>query len=393
MKIIHTMKLTHPIRQLISLFMSLSSHSPIRRFTISSFFILCLFQATAQQSLQSGFNLPEYLEVLRMTGHINDTSISREKPPPPLQYTLENRSPVVGLMNQWDLWLRKDKKVAVISLRGTVQDLSSWLENFYSAMVPATGQLQINDSTTFNYKLAESPDATVHVGWLLGIAHLGPPIAEYIKTYRQQGIKEFIITGHSQGGALSFLLRSWLHYQTVAGQLPADIVYKTYCSAAPKPGNMQYVYDYDYITRVGWSYTVVNALDWVPETPFSIQSLKDFNEANPFIDVKGALKKQPLLARWYLNHAFNSMGNTSAKAQKKFRKYLGSMVYKQVKKFLPQFKEPTYSPGSNYMRAGSPIILMPDAQYNQEHVFDGKNVFLHHMPRSYYELALRLYSK
>lgn len=363
-----------------------------RRTGIFFLCIVALIEAKAQQSLQPGFNIQEYLEMLRITGHINDTSITREKPPAPLQYKPEHRSPVTGLMNQWDLWLRNDQKVGVISLRGTTQDVSSWLENFYSAMVPATGQLQLNDSTTFPYKLAESPDATVHIGWLVGVAHMAPSIAQHIKTCRQQGVKEFIIIGHSQGGALSFLLRSWLHYQTAAGQLPADIVYKTYCSAAPKPGNMQYVYDYDFITRIGWSYTVVNAQDWVPETPFSIQSLKDFNEVNPFIDVSGALKKQPLLARWYLKHAFNSMGRITRRSQKRFRKYLGSVVYKQVKKFLPQFKEPTYSPGSNYMRAGSPIILMPDEQYNKEHVFDGKNVFLHHMPPRYYELAQRLYT-
>ncbi|MBO9562884.1 MAG: lipase family protein [Niastella sp.] len=364
-----------------------------RRIGFFFLFIVGLAEVKAQQTLQPGFNLPEYLEVLRISGYINDTSITYEKPPAPLQYKLEYRSPETGLMNQWDLWLRNDQKLAVINLRGTTQDLASWLENFYSAMVPATGQLQINDSTTFTYKLAESPDATVHVGWLVGIAHMAPSIAEYIKTYRQRGVKEFIVSGFSQGGALTFLLRSWLHYQTATGQLPADIVYKTYSSAAPKPGNMQYVYDYDYITRVGWSYTVVNALDWVPETPFSLQSLKDFNEANPFINVSGALKKQPLLARWYLNHAFNSMGRITRRSQKRFQKYLGNTVYKQVKKFLPQFKAPTYAPGSNYMRAGSPIILMPDEQYKKEHIFNGKNIFLHHMPSNYYELAVRLYSK
>lgn len=364
----------------------------LARMGVGCLLLLCLLQAPAQ-SLKAGFQIPEYLEMLRITGRNNDSLLLQEKPPPPLQYHLVHRSPVAGLMNQWDFWLRKDQKVGVISLRGTTQDLSSWLENFYSAMVPATGQLQLNDSTVFDYKLAASPAATVHVGWLIGMAHMAPSIATYINTYSQRGIKEFIIVGHSQGGALSFLLRSWLHYQTEAGRLPKDIVYKTYCSAAPKPGNMQYVYDYDFITGIGWSYTVVNAEDWVPETPFSLQSLKDFNAANPFINVSGALKKQSLLARWYLNHAFNSMGRIARRSQKRFRKYLGKTVYKQVKKFLPQLKEPAYAPGSNYMRAGAPVILMPDELYKKGHVFNGKNVFIHHMPGAYYELARRLYGQ
>lgn len=360
-------------------------------FCVLAFLLSGLLQAPAQSSLQPGFDAQEYLEMLRIAGKINDTLVSKENMPPPLAYRMEYRSPEAGLLNQWELWLRKDEKVAVISLRGTVSAAASWLENFYAAMVPATGQVQLNDSTTFTYKLAESPAATVHVGWLIGMAHLAPSIAIHIQSYRQKGVKEFIIVGHSQGGALSFLLRSWLHYQARAGSLPGDIVYKTYSSAAPKPGNMQYVYDYDFITRVGWSYTVVNALDWVPETPFSLQSLQDFNELNPFANVGTALKKQPFLARLYLNHVFNSMSRISRRSQKRFRRYLGKTVYKQVKKFLPQLKEPAYSPGSNYMRAGSPIILMPDETYRQQYVSDGKNVFIHHMPPAYYKLALRLY--
>jgi hypothetical protein len=370
---------------------------PMKSFCILPLLFLLLtgtIQTQVQaQSLKPGFSGPEYLEMLRITGRINDTTLAKEKTPPPLQYKLAYRSPVVGLMNQWDLWLRKDEKVGVISIRGTTQDLASWLENFYAAMVPAAGETQVNDSTRFSYKLAESPAATVHVGWLIGIAHLAPSIAEHIKVYRRQGVKEFIIIGHSQGGALAFLLRSWLHYQTAAGALPNDITFKTYCSAGPKPGNMYYGYDYDFITRDGWGFNVVNAVDWVPETPFSLQSLKDFNEANPFVNVGAALKKQKMLVRWYLNHAFNSMNRISLRSQKRFRKYLGKTVYTQVKKYLPQLKEPVYAPGSNYMRAGSPVILMPDEDYKKEFVFDGKNVFIHHMPLAYYKLAMKWYGK
>ncbi|WP_276483125.1 lipase family protein [Paraflavitalea pollutisoli] len=345
----------------------------------------------AQSYLKPGFDKREYLDMLRIAGHITDSALAKEMSAAPLEYKSVYKSPEVGLMNQWQLWIRQDKKVGVISLRGTVAATASWLENFYAATVPATGSLQINDSTTFTYKLAESPAATVHVGWLVGLAHMAPDIASHIKTWYQQGIKEFIVVGHSQGGALTILTRSWLHYQTQSGALPKDIVYKTYSSAAPKPGNMPYVYDYDFITRVGWSFTVVNALDWVPETPFSLQSLDDFNEVNPFVNVSASLKQLPWIARTYLNHSFNSMRRTARRSQKKFQKYLGKMVYKQVRKTLPQLKQPAYAPGSNFMRAGTPIILMPDEAYHKAHVFDGKNVFLHHMPLSYYQLVTRQY--
>src|SRR3984885_12617163 len=92
-------------------------------------------------------------------------------------------------------------------------------------------------------------------------------------------------------------MRSYLYYLQQKGDLPADIVFKTYCSAAPKPGNMYYAYDFDFITRGGWAYAIVNGADWVPETPFSIQTLRDFNPTNPLIHVKDILRKQKFFLR------------------------------------------------------------------------------------------------
>ena len=106
--------------------------------------------------------------------------------------------------------------------------------------------------------------------------------------------------GHSLGGALATLTRSYLFYLTQKGELPKDIVYKTYCSAAPKTRNVFFAYDFDFITRNGWAFTVVNAADWVPETLFSVQTLKDVNPLNPFFNIADIIKKQPFIARWYI---------------------------------------------------------------------------------------------
>jgi hypothetical protein len=62
------------------------------------------------------------------------------------------------------------------------------------------------------------------------------------------------------------------HYQTT-GKIPKDIRFKTYCSAAPKPGNLYFSYDYEADNQIGWSFTVVNGADWVPELPVSIHPL------------------------------------------------------------------------------------------------------------------------
>jgi len=250
-----------------------------------------LWSTLSSQDLQPGFDGKEYTDMLAINFQRFDSMMVNPAIPVSSDYHTVYRSPELGLKNRWNMWYRNDNKLAVISLRGTVAELPSWLENYYAAMVPATGSLQLNDSTVFNYQLAADEKAHVHVGWLTGLAHLAPSITEQIKLAYQRGIHEFIIIGHSQGGALATLTRSYLFYLSQKGTLPTDIRFKTYCSAAPKTGNLYYAYDFDFITRNGWAFTVVNAADWVPETLFSVQTLTDFNPVNPFTNVAGVIKK------------------------------------------------------------------------------------------------------
>jgi Lipase (class 3) len=360
--------------------------------TISSVITLIfLYSIAFAQTLQPGFIGSEYTDMLAINFQRFDSASVNPKIPVPANYAVVYRSPQLGLMNRWNMWYRNDNKVAVISLRGTVAGLPSWLENYYAAMIPATGSLQLNDSTVFNYQLAADVKAHVHVGWVVGLGHLVPTITEQIKLAYQKGIHEFIIIGHSQGGALATLTRSYLFYLTEKGGLPKDIVFKTYCSAAPKTGNTFYAYDFDFITRNGWAYTVVNAADWVPETLFSIQTLTDFNPVNPFGDIDGMLKKQSFLARWYIKRKYKKLKNGMRTAQERFEKNLGGMVYKFVKKILPQLKEPEYVHDNNYQRAGVPIVLQPDADYYKTFPNETTNIFQHHLFAAYYMLAKKYY--
>jgi len=337
---------------------------------------------SAQTKLQPGFNGKEYAELLSLSYFTHDAQD---------YYHLEYRSPEVGLLNQWTFYLRNDN-VAAIDIRGTVNKTVSWMENFYAAMIPATGSLQLNDSTTFNYQLSADSKAMVHTGWTIGLACLAPDIEKKVNDYYQQKhVKEFFLFGHSQGGAITFLLRSYLEYEKQKGNIPADIVFKTYCSAAPKPGNTYYAYDYDFITRNGWGFTVVNAADWVPETPSSIQTENDFNPTNPFILVPDIVKKQKWIVRVAVKKIYKKMNKPTQKAQKKFQKYLGRSVYKQVRKTLPQLKEPEYAKGNNYIRAGVPVILMPDEEYRKKFPESNEKYFIHHSFDAYYMLIKKYY--
>lgn len=354
--------------------------------------ILGTFLTGSSQKLQPGFDPREYADLLSLAFHSSSIadSIERKKIKDP--YQLEYRSSEAGLMNRWTLYLRNDN-VGVINLRGTVNQPASWMANFYAAMIPATGSLTINDSTVFNYQLAADSKAMVHVGWTVSIAHLAPDIEQKINYYfKNKNVTQYLIMGHSQGGALAFLLRSYLEYEKQKGKIPADITFKTYCSAGPKPGNMYYAYDFDFITRNGWAFNVVNAADWVPETPFSIQTLQDFNPTNPLIHAKDALKKQKLLVRFAGGMIYNKLEKQPRKAQMRFEKYLGNGMYKKgIKKILPQLKQPGYAKGNNYMRAGIPIVLMTDENYYNQFQESDEKFFIHHLYAAYSYLLKKWY--
>ncbi|WP_212003139.1 lipase family protein [Chitinophaga sp. HK235] len=345
--------------------------------------------ALTAQHLSPYFDAHEYSDMLKLSARQRDTPWTHLKGPVPEGYELAYRSEEVGLLNRWDFWINRSQGVGVISIRGTNGTASSWMENFYAGMVSAKGTLQLNDSTTFTYKLAEDNKAYVHAGWLLGLASMAPDIIDKINHYYyQEGIHEFIIFGHSQGGAIAFLLRSYLHYYE---GMPNNIVFKTYCSAAPKPGNLYYSYDFDYITRNGWALRVVNAADWVPEVPYSIQTPRDFNTVNPFANIKKVFRKQKFPASTALRYAYGRLDRPARRASRRFQRMLGKMTYTRVKKTLPGYKRPVFVNSHNYMPAGTPVILYPVKGYDEQFHFDGKNIFLHHSLDSYRWLLEHIY--
>lgn len=359
---------------------------------IFSVLICLLFSTTAfTQQLKPGFDKAEYIEMLKITARQVDTpwtekNVSLSKPE---HYDFVYRSPIVGLDNLWDLWLHKQGKLAVLSIRGTTENPESWLENFYSAMVPAKGTLSMPGNRKFEYCMSDNPLAAVHVGWLLGMASLSDDVLHKVDSLYQSGYRDFIIMGHSQGGAIAFLMRSHMDYLQRMGDLPEDIRIKTYNSAAPKPGNLYYAYEYEKLNYGGWAHTVVNAYDWVPETPTTLQTVSDFNKVNPFENAGEALSQQPFPKNIVLKLVYNRLRKPGYKLLKRYKKYLGDEAYKMVKSNLPGFEHPELYNSINYMRAGTPVILMPDAEYSKKYPDTKDKIFIHHFPAPYLYLAER----
>lgn len=306
------------------------------------------------------------------------------------QFALKYTSAVIGLENKWWLWTSEEKKQAVIGIRGTTSSSESWLANFYAAMIPAKGVLQLSPSETFEYNFSDNPQAAVHVGWTFCTGFLAADILPKIDSCYQAGIKDFYITGHSQGGAITYLLTSHLLHLKAKGRIASDVQFKTYSSAAPKVGNLYYAYEYEAATQMGWAYNVVNGLDWVPETPFTVQKLDDFNEQNPFPQLEATIKKQSLGKKIIIKHYLNKIKKPTEKSQKNIEKLLGHKVFTFLKKKYPSIEEPTYFPSSNYSRVGHHIVLKADSTYLTIFPVDTNKPFMHHSFESYHYLLDKL---
>jgi hypothetical protein len=350
-----------------------------------SLFILAFGFAFAQP-IRPGFSYNEYIEMLHISAYQVDTPWNKVKIEYPNGYTMVYRSEELALLNRWDLWISDDSTV-VISIRGTTNNFNSWLENFYAAMVPASGKLQISESKEYNYHLSDDPKAGVHVGWLLALAYMEPGISQKIDSCINKGYSDFYITGHSQGGAIASLLTADLWIKKKKGLYDSKIKFKTYCSASPKPGNINFARQYSYLTQKGYAFNVINASDWVPEMPFTVQTLNDINELNPISADKNSLNKMGVIQKVYVGSAFRKVDKSLKKSVRLFRKYLGKKAYKLVKKSLVELEEPTYLENNYFVSAGEIIVLYPDSTYHEKFSKNPKHTFVHHMLTPYLYLA------
>ena len=344
--------------------------------------------AQTTHTIKPGFDKNEYTQLMRAFACWGDSTIYKGIPESTAYKTIY-RSKVMGMENQWELY--ENHTHSVICLRGTANNKVSWMSNFYAAMIPAKGQLQLNDTTKFDYHFAENPKAAVHVGWALSSCYLIRDILPKVLQQYAKGYHAFIIFGHSQGGALSYFITAQLRYYQKTGVLPKDIIFKTYCSAAPKPGNLYFAYDYEADTQPGWSYTVVNAADWVPEVPITVQTDGDFNETNPFKDAKKKIKSLPFPQDKLLLFMNSQLTKYNIKALKRYQLFLGKIASHMIEKNVPGYKAPKeFYNSTNYMRCGNMIILNPDEAYRKNFPDIPDKIFQHHSLKAYLYLLDKL---
>jgi hypothetical protein len=224
------------------------------------------------------------------TGTTPDPTVGHLPPPPlPAGWKRVVKPPTtVGLDNYWELW--SNTAIAgeyAVVVRGTVLSATSILDDVLLPMIPAQGTLPMKirrSRKALPYVFSRNAFAAVHLGFAIGaLALLFQDEKDGIWVQMQKlagpGTR-FFITGHSQGGAIATLVRSFLEHQPVGG-LEAES-YKTYVFAPPKPGNDQYGFDFDRLTAFPRrAFRVANTEDWVPQVPPTLQWIRDISTPNP----------------------------------------------------------------------------------------------------------------
>ena len=344
-------------------------------------FLLVVNLLAQGQKLSPGFDSTEFYQLLKVSAQQLDTAYNPDLPYPE-KFERVYRSQEMGLDNRWELWL-SDDSIAVISIRGTTPSKWSVTEDLFSAMVPAKGSITLADDFNFNYELAQDKDAAVHIGFLIGTAFLGRDMVPKIDSIYHSGVKDFLIVGHSQGGAVAVLLSAYLYSLQDQGKLDSSISFKTYSSAGPKPGNLYFAYSFEHRTQKGWAFNVVNSADWVPESPFSIQTTEDFNASNPFNVADNMLKTLPLGERIVLTRIYKHLEKIPKKANKSYQKYLGEMIGHEISQVLPGFILPEFYNSSNYVRTADQVVLFATQEYYERFPDTEKTIWTHHSFEAY----------
>ena len=251
--------------------------------------------------LAPGFVLSEAQTLLALSGLAEATVPGALAPAVPPGWIMTFQSPELGPFdNLFQLW--QNTAVAnqyAVAIRGTVEETGSIIEDLASLMIPASFQVTVQD-LTISFQFAAEPatgikPAGIHLGFALGALSMLLDIENFgansilMQLANLPEGSEVYITGHSRGAALATLVTSYLHYPNyLTGGRLRTFSYKTYSFAQPKPGNDHYSWDYEQaVVRQGLAYRVTNPLDWVPQTPFTLEFLQDVNTPNPLSTVTG----------------------------------------------------------------------------------------------------------
>ncbi len=314
------------------------------------FILLMAFCQLAQAQFQSGFSGRLSRELMGLnTTFTFEHLYGTDKAIIPKGYDKLFTSDVVGMDNKFHVF--KKGKIGIISFRGSTNKSISWVENFYSSMIPARGEIMLKGAA-HPYEFAADEDAAVHAGYALAIMFLSEQLLPQIKTLNEEGIYDIIITGHSQGGALSTLTRCYLENLS-SDQLDPKNKFRTYAFGNPMSGNREFAEEYDRkYSEKGTAFTIVNPYDPVPYMPLNY-------------DEEGKLLSKKKIIGWFSGkEKFNFLKFGKELVLRTFDSGLASQMGKHnslleslISLKFGQVDMPSYVMDINYFPAGKRIEL------------------------------------
>lgn len=313
---------------------------------------ICLLPLNGLAQLKPGFDPKEARDMIMLcTTYTFQDLYGSDAAMVPQGYERVYTSVPTPLDNKFDIFRKGD--LGVIVIRGSTGNMLSWLENVYSAMLPAKGEVSV-DGKEIAYRFADDTAASVHAGYTLAIATISDDVLHALKDINRDGVRGVIITGHSQGGALAHLLRAYLEHLP-RKKLPRDMRFKTYAFASPMVGNQAFSEEYErsYATKLS-SFSVVNPEDAVPRMPFSYKAGKAFSVENLMGMVMGNGEGRGATAMGALMNMFGgplvNMGQ-----------YMSANVGKRISEALGKVEMPAYRDEMNYAPLAKQIDLEPFA--------------------------------
>ncbi|MBO9700468.1 MAG: hypothetical protein J7604_09690 [Sporocytophaga sp.] len=308
--------------------------------------ILFILSSTLKAQPEKEFNKVEARDMIALCNSFcflelygTDTTII------PKGYVKTYTSEVLGMDNIYQIY-QKDN-IAIINLRGSTSKKISWMENIYSAMIPAKGVIKIQNEK-FKYTFAKNNHTAVHAGYALGIAFLHEDVLLHIKKLNKEGVFNFLITGHSQGGALANMLLAYLE-NLPQNKLSSRNTFKCYSYAAPMIGNKAFTEEYnERFCQTNMSFNIINPSDLVPTLPVNYKECNSFSQG-----LKSLLLEEASLGEKFKDGIFLLFDKNLASAVRK----LSTSVVKQISKEVGVVTMPPYVDDINYHKLGNRIEI------------------------------------
>ena len=278
----------------------------------------------------------------------------------------------------------------MINFRGSTANKSSWLENLYAAMIPVKETIEINGKK-FKYQVGKDEDGAVHAGYTLALYYLKDDVLKQIKRLNKKGIRDILITGHSQGGALAQLTRAYLDHQSMF-KVSKRNTFKVYAFANPMIGNAAFCKEYsEKFCDSEMSFVIHNPKDFVPKMPVSYND--DFWEKN-LSDLLLNTEEFSLQ-----NTAIDGVLNLFKEKLPALAKKMSENINKQLLKDLGEIKMPEFKDEVNYSHTGNRILISetiyPEIKEPKESgdkkKFNFSGMSLQHKPYNYYTAILNDY--